>query len=1031
MKNRSFLIFCLSFIFAFTFGSFFYSSVLAASIDLTASVSLGPVCGNDIIEGSEVCELPSTPCPIDYNCINCQCVPQGTGCVPGSTVCSWGACQGGTQTGTCSNGCSTWSASQSCVIYACGNGVVDPGEECDDSNTSDNDGCSSLCQLEVGCGNGVVDPGEECDDGNIVSGDCCSVLCQKELIISNVLEVPSENSAGISWQTLCQNTNSTLEWGKTVSLEVGSAAGLLGTNFLYNITSLETDTVYYYKITATAGSLSAFRTGTFRTLGLAVEICDNDIDDDGNGLIDIADPVCPCSATYSCTPWEPVVCPQSQVQTRVCSKTNTCWSDLPLPETSRSCSPTCDLTCQPNQTLDVDNCVCLDIVPFCGNGVCEAPFENQILCPADCPGCISDWECSEWEPEICPSNNIQTRNCFDKNSCAVPVNEPVTQRTCGSVCEGLTCGSCQQINTSSCLCEELLPCCGNGICEQGENNQVCPSDCIQICQPDWTCSGWSACQNGQRTRQCSDLNNCNLNLNRPPEVASCLDGCSVACGVCQEIDLVNCQCLNTVPCCGNRICEADEATWSCGVDCGLPPEVTIFLPQCLDGIDNDGDGLIDYPDDTSCTRPTDNSEESLLEMITDLQKSLTKAYKENILENPVVQAVNQRLAAPVLVTAVAVNAVSGVSFLNFFSYLRYLFSQPIALIARRKRAKWGIVYNSLTKQPIDLAIVRLYQRSDNRIIQSRVTDKLGRFMIMADPGEYYITVTKPNYNYPSVYLKDQREDVKYLDLYFGHTIKVTEERANITVNIPLDPIEDVKPVKKIIFIYYLRRLQYAAAFSAVPLAALSLLLSPTWLMAVLLLFHLLLYILFRRLGYQRPPKSWGIIYDAETKSPLPRAITRIYDKKYNKLLETRVTDSKGRYTFLVNNNIYYVTTEKPGYSVYKSNDIDLVSKDREAIVDLDIALNKTNKGNQVVIGEGNGNNQSTNKAAESESEKSQGVSRQTLDVILAEKMKEKINQNELKDDFGKEEKATPVIKQKAEIKKTESPSGDTNESIFG
>jgi cysteine-rich repeat protein len=30
------------------------------------------------------------------------------------------------------------------------------------------------------CGNGNVDPGEECDDGNLVDGDCCSHLCQLE-----------------------------------------------------------------------------------------------------------------------------------------------------------------------------------------------------------------------------------------------------------------------------------------------------------------------------------------------------------------------------------------------------------------------------------------------------------------------------------------------------------------------------------------------------------------------------------------------------------------------------------------------------------------------------------------------------------------------------------------------------------------------------------------------------------------------------------------------------------------------------------
>ena len=30
------------------------------------------------------------------------------------------------------------------------------------------------------CGNGIVEPGEQCDDGNAVNGDCCSSTCQFE-----------------------------------------------------------------------------------------------------------------------------------------------------------------------------------------------------------------------------------------------------------------------------------------------------------------------------------------------------------------------------------------------------------------------------------------------------------------------------------------------------------------------------------------------------------------------------------------------------------------------------------------------------------------------------------------------------------------------------------------------------------------------------------------------------------------------------------------------------------------------------------
>jgi cysteine-rich repeat protein len=61
----------------------------------------------------------------------------------------------------------------------CGNGQLDPGEQCDDGNKINGDGCDNNCKVS-GCGNGVVDPGEQCDDGNTVSGDGCSATCQSE-----------------------------------------------------------------------------------------------------------------------------------------------------------------------------------------------------------------------------------------------------------------------------------------------------------------------------------------------------------------------------------------------------------------------------------------------------------------------------------------------------------------------------------------------------------------------------------------------------------------------------------------------------------------------------------------------------------------------------------------------------------------------------------------------------------------------------------------------------------------------------------
>jgi cysteine-rich repeat protein len=78
------------------------------------------------------------------------------------------------------------------IFSKCNNGVVDPGEQCDDGNLNNHDGCSTGCQILSGwacagkksichesCGYGTVerDFGEECDDQNAQGGDGCSRTC--------------------------------------------------------------------------------------------------------------------------------------------------------------------------------------------------------------------------------------------------------------------------------------------------------------------------------------------------------------------------------------------------------------------------------------------------------------------------------------------------------------------------------------------------------------------------------------------------------------------------------------------------------------------------------------------------------------------------------------------------------------------------------------------------------------------------------------------------------------------------------------
>ena len=191
------------------------------TIDLTGCAQgepSGPLCGNGVLDSGEQCDKtdfgaatcasmkPGTSGQLKCNA---DCTIDLTGCAqaqPYEPVCGNGVIDSGEQCDTnnfggytcrikcaeagmnysgaftCTDQCKVDERACKCIppeTAICGNGKVETGEECDDGNVKDGDGCSKACKLEV-CGNGVLDFGEECDDGNTADGDCCSSTCKLE-----------------------------------------------------------------------------------------------------------------------------------------------------------------------------------------------------------------------------------------------------------------------------------------------------------------------------------------------------------------------------------------------------------------------------------------------------------------------------------------------------------------------------------------------------------------------------------------------------------------------------------------------------------------------------------------------------------------------------------------------------------------------------------------------------------------------------------------------------------------------------------
>jgi hypothetical protein len=318
-------------------------------------------------------------------------------------------------------------------------------------------------------------------------------------------------------------------------------------------------------------------------------------------------------------------------------------------------------------------------------------------------------------------------------------------------------------------------------------------------------------------------------------------------------------------------------------------------------------------------------------------KSVEEVSKtiETVRANPVVQQAAD-VSVPTLVVSAGTSVIVMSVAFDFLPFVQYLFTAPILFFGRRKRKAFGVIYNAVSKEAVGLAVVRLYQVKDEqdkpgKLVRSRVTDKGGRFFFLVQPGLYRLTVTKLGFQFPSQHLAEKKEDVQYIDLYHGELMRVTDKDAVITPNIPLDPSQAAKysEPKNIRWNAHLRMIQHIIALSGVIVSIVFAIIRPNVLAAVMVLIQIGVYQIVQRLAKPRKPKTWGIVYDKNTGRPLSNVVARIFEPKYNKLLETQVTDSKGRYSFLLGPAEYYAVFEKEGYRSTQIKPIDF-TKDTEA-----------------------------------------------------------------------------------------------------
>jgi len=321
------------------------------------------------------------------------------------------------------------------------------------------------------------------------------------------------------------------------------------------------------------------------------------------------------------------------------------------------------------------------------------------------------------------------------------------------------------------------------------------------------------------------------------------------------------------------------------------------------------------------------------QMIKEVAAPVVKVVKktakqvQKVVDNPKVEKVNEVAVVPAVAIAGAANVAVGFQATQILAILQHVFTQPLLLLRLRKRKSWGVVYNALSKRPVDLAVIRLIDNKTNQIIRSQVTDMQGRYLITAESGEYRLEVDKVGFSGFSKYLQDKNEDAKFINLYHGGQFQISEAEVVLNYNIPIDPVDEEKATALILSDYTKKITQNLICLVGLSASVLSFVISPKAWVGTLVLAHVVFYFLFYKFSRRKvADSSFGLVTEEMKGDALGRVVVRVFDSMYNKLVDTAVTDRKGRYAVLVGPSKYYATYEKESFEKKQSDALDFSSE---------------------------------------------------------------------------------------------------------
>ncbi len=598
-----------------------------------------------------------------------------------------------------------------------------------------------------------------------------------------------------------------------------------------------------------------------------------------------------------------------------------------------------------NECNDQKQCVAVDGV---GNNQCsingdclvthsECNLDNQCVAieGVGINQCATNANCILSKHNECNAQNqcvvvdgVGSDQCQTNGDCVTTHNECNDQKQCVAV---------NGSGTNQCENEED--------CDTGKHNECNDqSQCVvvngsgpNLCQLDGDClTTHNECNNLQCTAVVGiGIDQCNINQEcQTPKHNEC--NSSQQCTIVDGTGDNQCQTNNDCIIIGG----VDEGSGGSGGAGGgggggnVVENVSNFLEDISSGTGQAAEDIV-----MNTAKAIDTVTTNIIESLPAPARAVAEQTKR-IIESPQGSAITKAVATTGFVVTAVASTAPILSF-NFFELflvpLRLLGILLTALGIRKKSLPWGVVYDSVTKRPLDPAYVVL-KDLQGKTISTAVTDLDGRFGFLAAPGTYQILAHKTNYNFPSKKLLGKNHDELHFDLYFGENITISTAGAVIIKNIPLDPIkfdwnEFAKQDKSLMRFYskwdiILRKIYDFSFISGFIVAVIACIFAPYPYNTIIMGMYLFLLVL-RIFGLK--PKTYGHISDKATGFPLSFAIIRVMIPGSEVVVTSKSADKYGKYYCLVPPGKYYIKIEKKNvdgsYSLaYTSPTIDVSHK---------------------------------------------------------------------------------------------------------